>query len=61
MYARQSPPALTCGPDTPFRDVVLLLASGGVHRIYVVDDARAPVGVVTLTDVLKAIAAMELA
>jgi CBS domain-containing protein len=54
-----APPAVTCEAHTPFRDVVARLAASGVHRIYVVDAQRKPTGVITLTDVLKAVAAME--
>jgi hypothetical protein len=55
-----SPPAVvTCAPDTPFHEVVSRLAASGVHRIYIVDAQRKPTGVITLTDVLKAVAALE--
>jgi CBS domain-containing protein len=55
-----APPAvMTCAPDTPFREVLARLAASGVHRIYIVDDDRKPAGVITLTDVLKAVAALE--
>ncbi len=53
------PPVLLCDAETPFRDVVARLAASGVHRVYICDAQRRPTGVITLTDVLKAVAAME--
>eukprot|EP00123_Amoebidium_parasiticum_P012995 comp21700_c0_seq1/m.30623 comp21700_c0_seq1/g.30623 ORF comp21700_c0_seq1/g.30623 comp21700_c0_seq1/m.30623 type:complete len:324 (-) comp21700_c0_seq1:213-1184(-) len=45
-------PPLTCGPDTALRQVVAMLHTQRQYRVFVVDNERRPVGVVTLTDCL---------
>ncbi|PNW76386.1 hypothetical protein CHLRE_11g467541v5 [Chlamydomonas reinhardtii] len=40
-------------PDTTFGEVLQLLVSHRVHRVYVVNAAMQPVGIVTCTDVLR--------
>jgi len=42
---------VTCRPGTSFIELLKSFGSG-MHRIYVVDDFRKPVGVISLTDVL---------
>ena len=51
----QAPPLLTATAATPFRQAVARLAAAGVHRVYVADERGRPSGVVTLTDVLRAV------
>lgn len=46
-------PPIICRPHTTFETVVLKLASTRVHRIWNVDEAGRPIGVVSLTDVIK--------
>jgi hypothetical protein len=44
---------VTCGPGTRFGEALALLVRHRLHRVYVCDDSTAPVGVITLTDVLR--------
>ena len=48
-------PAVLHASDT-LGTATQLLASSGLHRLYIVDDTNTPVGVLTLTDVVKAVA-----
>jgi CBS domain-containing protein len=49
---------LTCTLKTPLRDVIELLASSGVHRVYVTEgNPKSPVGVISMTDIIKVFAA----
>jgi len=45
-------PGICCTFDDSFQKVVLKLAATRIHRIYVIDEHRFPVGVVSLHDVL---------
>jgi len=45
----------TCQPDTKLRDVVKQLATGSLHRLWIVDKDQRPIGVVSLGDVMKAL------
>jgi len=48
---------LTCKLKTPLRDVIELLASSGVHRLYVTEgNPKKPVGVISMTDIMKLLA-----
>jgi CBS domain-containing protein len=40
-----------CYLDSTLRDVVGLVNDARIHRVYVVDEQRKPVGVVSLTDI----------
>jgi hypothetical protein len=44
---------LSCGAGATVSEVFRMVASERVHRVYVVDEAGRPVGVVTLTDLLE--------
>ena len=44
-------------PTTPFSEVVTRLAASGVHRAYVCSEDGRPEGVITLTDILRVVAA----
>ena len=49
-----APTLLACLPTTPLCEAVEMMVANNVHRIYTVDRAtNEPVGVVTLTDVLR--------
>jgi hypothetical protein len=49
------PPAglLSCGPSATVSEVLEMVVSGHVHRVYVVGEGGRPLGVVTLTDLLQ--------
>ncbi len=47
---------VTCGPGATLREVLALLVERRLHRLYVVDAALRPVGVITLTDILRRLA-----
>jgi CBS domain-containing protein len=44
---------VTCSPETHLTEVVEKLIGAKIHRVWVVDSAQRPIGVVTLTDILK--------
>lgn len=48
---------LTCKATDKFADVIDALVKYRVHRIYIVDDNQKPIGVVSLSDILKEIMA----
>jgi CBS domain-containing protein len=47
---------VTVTPDATIREILDLMHTRAVHRVWVVDDARRPTGVIALSDVLAAIA-----
>lgn len=56
---RAAPPSLTPAvlrPGDSFGAAVELLATSSLHRLYVVDSDNMPVGVITLTDIVKTVA-----
>jgi CBS domain-containing protein len=52
-----TPYLITVAEDTPIRDVAARMASGGVHRLIVVDTDQQIRGIVSSLDVLRWIAA----
>lgn len=48
-------PALTISPDAGVRDAARQMLSAGVHRLFVTAGEQ-PVGVISVTDILKAVA-----
>lgn len=48
---------LTCAPDTPIRDAAKLMASRRVPSVLVVDNQRRPLGIVTQSNLVKAVVA----
>jgi len=44
---------LTCKPNWTLKSVVEKLAETGVHRLWIIDDNKKPIGVVSLTDCIK--------
>eukprot|EP01137_Pigoraptor_chileana_P022514 Opistho-2@7014 len=53
MDAHNKP--LTVKSTDKFGDVLRKIVVAGVHRLYVTDDAERPVGLVSLTDILRAV------
>lgn len=44
---------ITCKPENALKDVVEKMITNKIHRVYIVDDFKQPVGVVSLTDCCK--------
>jgi CBS-domain-containing membrane protein len=44
---------LCCKPEATFGEVIKMLADCRVHRVYVVDEQRRPVNVITLTSIMN--------
>jgi len=44
---------ITCKKDSTLESVLSKLANNRVHRLWMVDDQNGPIGVVTLTDIMK--------
>jgi CBS domain-containing protein len=44
---------ITCKKDSTLESVLSKLANNKVHRLWMVDDQNCPIGVVTLTDIMK--------
>jgi len=42
-----------CGPQESLNVLVNLVSGSGVHRVYVTDEQRKPIGVVSLTDICR--------
>jgi CBS domain-containing protein len=51
-----TPDPVTAGPGTPLRTLARMMVDAHVHRVIVVDEGHRPVGVVSTTDVLAALA-----
>jgi CBS-domain-containing membrane protein len=47
---------VTTGPDTPIADLARMMVDAHIHRIIIVDEHNSPLGIVTSTDVLAAVA-----
>ena len=54
--ALQRLPLVACSPETSLREVLEVLVGQGKHRVYCVDEKGCAVGVITPTDVLRAVA-----
>jgi CBS-domain-containing membrane protein len=52
-------PALTIGPDATVRDAAQQMLSAGVHRLFVTNQQQ-PLGVISVTDIVRAVAASRL-
>jgi CBS domain-containing protein len=50
---------VTVGPETPIRILARFMIDAHVHRVVVVDEDRRPIGIVSSTDVLAAVAYSE--
>jgi len=48
-------PYISCTQASTLQDIITRLAALRIHRIFVVDDGKVPVGVISLSDVLKMI------
>ena len=53
---RYTKPALTVLPDTPFRDVLILLVKKKIKRVPVVDNRNKLMGIVSRQDIMRALA-----
>lgn len=51
--------AVQCPPTACFGEVIAQLCQRRVHRVFVVEEAARPVGVVTLTDVIRVVVSPE--
>jgi len=49
------PELVSVRPSTPLREVLALLAQHRLHRLHVIDERQRPVGIVTITDLLRCI------
>lgn len=47
---------VTVAPDTPIRELARMMLDAHIHRLFVVNEERHPIGVVTTTDILAALA-----
>lgn len=50
---------ITCGPDKPLREVLTILAETNIGSMAIVNEARHPLGIFTLNDVLRRVAIPE--
>jgi CBS domain-containing protein len=56
----QSPKEVVCvKPTSKLSEVLQLLNSRGLHRVYLVNDAQIPTGIIALTDILKLAISLE--
>jgi len=46
-------PAITVSPTTTLNDILGILTSTGVHRLFVIDEQKKPISIITLTDILQ--------
>jgi len=44
---------VTCTDDATLADIIPLLLQEQMHRIFVIDDVKRPIGVVTMSDIIK--------
>jgi CBS-domain-containing membrane protein len=50
---------VTAGPETPLPELARMMIDGHIHRVIVVDEQHRPVGIVSSTDLLAALAHAE--
>jgi CBS domain-containing protein len=50
---KKAPVPVTCSSKTHLTEVIEKLIGAKIHRVWVVNSAQQPIGVVTLTDVLR--------
>ncbi len=48
--------ALACSPHSRLSEVVETAATACVHRLFVVDTTNKPIGVISLTDIMRTVA-----
>jgi len=46
---------ISCRPSSSLRQVLALLATHSLHRLHILDACQRPVGIVTITDLLRVI------
>lgn len=49
------PPLISVSPSSTLRQVLALLAGNMLHRLHVLDERSRPVGIITITDLLRLI------
>lgn len=54
-----TPDPVTVSAHTPLRDLARMMVDAHIHRIIVVDSCRRPIGIVSSTDILAAVARVE--
>lgn len=54
--SKPTEPVVVCRKEDTVVTVMKLMAEKNVHRVYVVDEANKPVGIIALTDIMKYIA-----
>jgi len=54
MSNYEKKPPVFCYPNTTLSELISLVERTGVHRVYVLDEHNRPIGVVTLTDIMRA-------
>jgi len=50
---------VTAGPQTPLPELARMMIDGHIHRVIVVDGQRRPIGIVSSTDILAALASSD--
>lgn len=48
-------PSISVRQSTPLETIIAKLSATRVHRLYIVDEAHVPIGVVSLTDICRAV------
>jgi CBS-domain-containing membrane protein len=56
VAGRYATAVFSVGPQTPLAEIARMLVDADVHRVFVLDEGGRPVGVVSSTDVLAALA-----
>lgn len=51
---------VTVAPTMPVAEIARMMLDAHIHRVFVVDDQRRPVGIVSSTDIIAAVAYAEL-
>jgi CBS domain-containing protein len=54
-----TPDPVIVTPDTGITDLARMMLNTHIHRVIVADNARSPIGIVTSTDILAAVAYLE--
>lgn len=54
-----TPDPVTVRPETPMRELARMIVDAHVHRVIVVDDYFRPIGIVSTTDIVAAVARAE--
>lgn len=52
---RKATEPITCTSDASLKDIMAIVLKQHVHRVWIIDEQKKPIGVVTLTDIIHAI------